>query len=135
MGQIGGTTGKGRCSAALRSRHPRYGHATLCREVDDALALEAHEPGGDHDESLAALATRRLKGRVDVRGASSLQGLKLDTRSLGGEMVLPELGMRVLWVPQDADSASIGPSDAHTSRVRSGPRSPSATSISAGLKG
>src|SRR5438034_2199524 len=34
-----------------------------------------------------------------------------------------------------ADSASIGPSDAHTSRVQWGPRSPSATSISAGWKG
>jgi len=35
-----------------RSRLPRHGHATRCREVDDSLALEAHEPGGDHDESL-----------------------------------------------------------------------------------
>jgi hypothetical protein len=34
-----------------------------------------------------------------------------------------------------AGCVSIGPSDAHTSRGRSGPRSPSATSISAGWKG
>src|SRR6266850_6693384 len=33
-----------------------------------------------------------------------------------------------------ADSASIGPSDAHTSRVHWGPRSPSAASISAGWR-
>jgi hypothetical protein len=27
-----------------RSRLPRHGHATRCREVGDSLALEAHEP-------------------------------------------------------------------------------------------
>jgi hypothetical protein len=107
----------GRCkSAAIEKRRE---HGRSCRLSDQPSNLGDQWPGNHRlnlalgtarpqVESLTALAPPRLNDRAEIRDASSLQGLPLDTQNLGGVTVLPKLGMHVLRVAQDARSAAQG---------------------------
>ena len=148
-------TEAGLLSVARRGRHRyfRFASPRVTDMIDGivAVALETRPRYRPLSRQARALNAARicydhLAGRLSVDLTDSLVArdyVVLDDEvaeiTRAGRRFLTEFGVElprsVRAAATIADRVSIGPSGAHTSRVRSGPRSPSATSISAGWKG
>ncbi len=148
-------TEAGLLSMARQGRHRyfRFASPRVTDMIDGivAVALEKRPPYRPLSRQARALNAARI-ATTTLRAASALISPILSspaTTSCSTTKSLRSPGQAPVFSPSSgssvprcvrpaatiADCVSIGPSGAHTSRVRSGPRSPSAASISAGWKG